>query len=71
MEGLRLLQSLLLSGPVSCLADALSHVPAIRGLTRYPKGFEEISPIGGGGPEAAQAAPRVRGLAREVWDTVD
>lgn len=64
MEGLRLLKALLLSGPESCLAIALSHVPAVRRLTRYSKGLEEA--VGSSG-DARQQAPRVRAVAREVW----
>lgn len=64
MEGLRLLKALLLSGPEGCIADALSHVPAVRRLTQYPKGWEENIVVGAG--EVSKAAPRIRALAREV-----
>ncbi|CAN0042323.1 unnamed protein product, partial [Scytosiphon promiscuus] len=63
LEGLRLLKALLLSGPEGCIADALSHVPAVRRLTKYPKGWEEVV-VGAG--EVAKAAPRIRTMAREV-----
>ena len=63
MEGLRLLKALLLSGPEGCIADALSHVPAVRRLTQYPKGWEDIV-VGAG--EVGKAAPGIRALAREV-----
>ena len=81
-EGLRLLKALLLFGPESCLADALSHVPAVRRLTKYPKGHESASSGGSGGGggvaskgweevlvgggDNAQAGSRVRTMAREV-----
>lgn len=63
MEGLRLLKCLLVSGPEGCIADALSHVPVIRRLTKYPKGWEEVA-LGAG--EVSKAAPHIRALAREV-----
>lgn len=65
------MKALLLAGPETCLADALSHIPAVRDLTRYPKagatggGWEDA--LGSGGGEAAQqAGARIRTLAREV-----
>lgn len=79
MEGLRLLKALLLYGPETCLADALSHIPAVRRLTTYPKGLEsagegnnvnnninklEEAVVGVG--DAGHAAPRIRFVAREV-----
>lgn len=63
MEGLRLLKALLLSGPEGCIANALSHVPAVRRLTQYPKGWEDVV-VGAG--DVGKAAPRIRALAREV-----
>lgn len=63
MEGLRLLKALLLSGPEGCIADALSHVPPVRRLTQYPKGWEEVV-VGAG--DVSKAAPGIRAIAREV-----
>ncbi|CAN0362210.1 unnamed protein product, partial [Ectocarpus sp. 12 AP-2014] len=66
MEGLRLLKALLLSGPAGCIADALNHVPLIRRLTQYPKGWEDTGVVGGGGGDAGKASPRIRAMAREA-----
>ncbi|CAN0058555.1 unnamed protein product, partial [Ectocarpus sp. 6 AP-2014] len=66
MEGLRLLKALLLSGPAGCVADALNHVPLIRRLAQYPKGWEDTGVVGGGGGDAGKASPRIRVMAREA-----
>lgn len=63
MEGLRLLKALLLSGPEGCIADALCHVPRVRRLTQYPKGWEEVVV---GAADVSKAAPGIRAMAREV-----